>query len=252
MRKLVGDGRLTRHKLAGQFLYCAADRPRHGRRLLTAAAGSGNAAGRDPLKRQGGTKDAGRRSEPVAHPSGQLGGIQRIVSAQNAQPAKINAHSEASPETDVDAAAESERKTKLRRVDRNGKPGRHGEPKQSALRRGRYQRRRVDDDTRSLLDPANAAAAREVREEKTVGNRKLDGELGQESRDVGALILDAQEGKQITQTGQAETQKRRAAEGRRAGPSAQTDEMGHLEIETEARRHPHTGTDTRSHGHAVA
>ena len=26
LRKLVGDGRLTRHKLAGQFLYCAADR----------------------------------------------------------------------------------------------------------------------------------------------------------------------------------------------------------------------------------
>ena len=25
LRKLVGDGRLTRHKLAGQFLYCAAD-----------------------------------------------------------------------------------------------------------------------------------------------------------------------------------------------------------------------------------
>ena len=42
LRKLVGDGRLTRHKLAGQFLYCAADRAHQthqlrARRLLMAA-----------------------------------------------------------------------------------------------------------------------------------------------------------------------------------------------------------------------
>ena len=41
LRKLVGDGRLTRHKLAGQFLYCAADRAQQthqlrARRLLMA------------------------------------------------------------------------------------------------------------------------------------------------------------------------------------------------------------------------
>ena len=41
LRKLVGDGRLSRHKLAGQFLYCAADRTHHkhqlrARRLLMA------------------------------------------------------------------------------------------------------------------------------------------------------------------------------------------------------------------------
>ena len=35
LRKLVGDGRLTRHKLAGQFLYCTADRA-HGTRQLRA------------------------------------------------------------------------------------------------------------------------------------------------------------------------------------------------------------------------
>ena len=38
LRKLVGDGRLSRHKLAGQFLYCAADRAR---RLLLATPGLG-------------------------------------------------------------------------------------------------------------------------------------------------------------------------------------------------------------------
>ena len=44
LRKLVGDGRLTRHKLAGQFLYCAADRAHQthqlrARRLLMATPG---------------------------------------------------------------------------------------------------------------------------------------------------------------------------------------------------------------------
>ena len=44
LRKLVGDGRLTRHKLAGQFLYCAADhepqtRQLRARRLLLATPG---------------------------------------------------------------------------------------------------------------------------------------------------------------------------------------------------------------------
>ena len=44
LRKLVGDGRLTRHKLAGQFLYCAADRAHQthqlrARRLLLATPG---------------------------------------------------------------------------------------------------------------------------------------------------------------------------------------------------------------------
>ena len=46
LRKLVGDGRLTRHKLASQFLYCAADRPQEtqqlrARRLLMATPGLG-------------------------------------------------------------------------------------------------------------------------------------------------------------------------------------------------------------------
>ncbi len=44
LRKLVGNGRLTRHKLAGQFLYCAADRVHQAhqlraRRLLMATPG---------------------------------------------------------------------------------------------------------------------------------------------------------------------------------------------------------------------
>ena len=44
LRELVGDGRLTRHKLAGQFLYCAADRAHQthqlrARRLLMATPG---------------------------------------------------------------------------------------------------------------------------------------------------------------------------------------------------------------------
>ena len=44
LRKLVGDARLTRHKLAGQFLYCAADRAQQAhqlraRRLLMATPG---------------------------------------------------------------------------------------------------------------------------------------------------------------------------------------------------------------------
>ena len=44
LRKLVGAGRLTRHKLAGQFLYCAADRVHQAhqlraRRLLMATPG---------------------------------------------------------------------------------------------------------------------------------------------------------------------------------------------------------------------
>ena len=44
--KLVADARLTRHKLAGQFLYCAADRPQQthqvrARRLLLATPGLG-------------------------------------------------------------------------------------------------------------------------------------------------------------------------------------------------------------------
>ena len=44
LRKLVADGRLTRHKLAGQFLYCAADRAHQAhqlraRRLLMATPG---------------------------------------------------------------------------------------------------------------------------------------------------------------------------------------------------------------------
>ena len=44
LRKLVGDGRLTRHRLAGQFLYCAADpaqqtRQLRARRLLMATPG---------------------------------------------------------------------------------------------------------------------------------------------------------------------------------------------------------------------
>ena len=44
LRKLVGDGRLTRHKLAGQFLYCVADRTHQthqvrARRLLMATPG---------------------------------------------------------------------------------------------------------------------------------------------------------------------------------------------------------------------
>ena len=46
LRKLVEDGRLTRHKLAGQFLYCAADRAQQthqvrARRLLLATPGLG-------------------------------------------------------------------------------------------------------------------------------------------------------------------------------------------------------------------
>ena len=46
LRKLVADERLTRHKLAGQFLYCAADRPQQthqvrARRLLLATPGLG-------------------------------------------------------------------------------------------------------------------------------------------------------------------------------------------------------------------
>ena len=46
LRKLVGDGRLTRHKLAGQFLYCTADhahrtRQLRARRLLMATPGLG-------------------------------------------------------------------------------------------------------------------------------------------------------------------------------------------------------------------
>ena len=44
LRKLVGDGRLVRHKLAGQFLYCAADRAHQthqlrARRVLMATPG---------------------------------------------------------------------------------------------------------------------------------------------------------------------------------------------------------------------
>ena len=44
LRKLVGDGRLSRHKLAGQFLYCAVDRTHQthqlrARRLLMATPG---------------------------------------------------------------------------------------------------------------------------------------------------------------------------------------------------------------------
>ena len=46
LRKLVADGRLTRHKLAGQFLYCVADRAQQthqvrARRLLLATPGLG-------------------------------------------------------------------------------------------------------------------------------------------------------------------------------------------------------------------
>ena len=46
LRKLVGDGRLTRHKLAGQFLYCATDHAHEthqlrARRLLMATPGLG-------------------------------------------------------------------------------------------------------------------------------------------------------------------------------------------------------------------
>ena len=46
LRKLVGDGRLTRHKLAGQFLYCATDHAQEtqqlrARRLLMATPGLG-------------------------------------------------------------------------------------------------------------------------------------------------------------------------------------------------------------------
>ena len=46
LRKLVADGRLTRHKLASQFLYCAADRAHQAhqlraRRLLLATPGLG-------------------------------------------------------------------------------------------------------------------------------------------------------------------------------------------------------------------
>ena len=46
LRKLVGDGRLTRHKLAGQFLYCVTDRTHQthqvrARRLLMATPGLG-------------------------------------------------------------------------------------------------------------------------------------------------------------------------------------------------------------------
>ena len=46
LRKLGADARLTRHKLAGQFLYCAADRPQQthqvrARRLLLATPGLG-------------------------------------------------------------------------------------------------------------------------------------------------------------------------------------------------------------------
>ena len=67
LRKLVGDGRLTRHKLAGQSLYCAADRAHQthqlrARRLLMAtrpraapARGrpcAGGAAHRDRVVRQ--------------------------------------------------------------------------------------------------------------------------------------------------------------------------------------------------------
>ena len=48
LRKLVGDGRLTRHKLASQFLYCAADhahrtRQLRARRLIMATPGLGRA-----------------------------------------------------------------------------------------------------------------------------------------------------------------------------------------------------------------
>ena len=38
LRKLVGDGRLTRHKLAGHFLYCATDHA-HERRINSAPDG---------------------------------------------------------------------------------------------------------------------------------------------------------------------------------------------------------------------
>ena len=46
LRKLVADGRLTRHKLAGQFLYCATDHAQEthqlrARRLLMATPGLG-------------------------------------------------------------------------------------------------------------------------------------------------------------------------------------------------------------------
>ena len=46
LRKLFGDGRLTRHKLAGQFLYCATDHAQEthqlrARRLLMATPGLG-------------------------------------------------------------------------------------------------------------------------------------------------------------------------------------------------------------------
>ena len=46
LRKLVSDGRLTRHKLAGQFLYCAAGSAQRthqlrARRLLLATPGLG-------------------------------------------------------------------------------------------------------------------------------------------------------------------------------------------------------------------
>ena len=53
LRKLVDDGRLTRHKLAGQFLYCAADRAQQthqvrARRLLLATPGLTTPARRRP------------------------------------------------------------------------------------------------------------------------------------------------------------------------------------------------------------
>ena len=46
LRKLAGDGKLTRHKLAGQFLYCAPDPAQQthqlrARRLLMATPGLG-------------------------------------------------------------------------------------------------------------------------------------------------------------------------------------------------------------------
>ena len=74
LRKLVADGRLTRHKLAGQFLYCAADRAHQAhqlraRRLLMATPGlvrplprgrpdAGGAARRDRVVRQPARREA--------------------------------------------------------------------------------------------------------------------------------------------------------------------------------------------------
>ena len=69
LRKLVGDGRLTRHKLAGQFLYCATDHAQEthqlrARRLLMATPGLGR-----PLPDRPDARGVARRHRVVRQPA---------------------------------------------------------------------------------------------------------------------------------------------------------------------------------------